>query len=310
MAASERASGARSIAGVVYGSGFEDRPSLLAALAERWRVFGNPAEVVARLKDPLAFAWACEANEIPHPETTLEQPGELPSWLARQRGGSGGGHIRAVGDEPAADAQTYFQRRVDGRPVSALVLGASARSAVLGFSEQWSMFQNSRPFRFAGAARPAALPRSVEQRLTAGIDRFCAAIPLVGLNSFDFLLSDHGFWLLEVNPRPGATLDIFDTNTSGAETLFAAHIAACEGVLAPAPRGEGASAMQIVYAERDIASTPRMAWPDWARDRQAEGSHVGEGDPFCSVVANGATIGEARTRVSERIAMIQQSINM
>ena len=92
--------------------------------------------------------------------------------------------------------------------------------------------------------------------------------------------------------------------------MFAAHIAACEGVLAPAPRGEGASAMQIVYAERDIASTPRMAWPDWARDRQAEGSHVGEGDPFCSVVANGATIGEARTRVSERIAMIQQSINM
>src|SRR5262245_37100996 len=42
--------------GVVCGTGFEDRPELLAHIARRHKVFGNSAETVARLKDPLAFA--------------------------------------------------------------------------------------------------------------------------------------------------------------------------------------------------------------------------------------------------------------
>src|SRR5580693_8541902 len=38
MAACERLAGRRRIAGVVYGSGFEDRPELIEAMAKRWRL--------------------------------------------------------------------------------------------------------------------------------------------------------------------------------------------------------------------------------------------------------------------------------
>src|SRR6188474_1459122 len=57
--------------GIVCGTGFEDRPQLLAHIARSWKVFGNSAETVARLKDPLAFASLCEDLAIPHPATTL-----------------------------------------------------------------------------------------------------------------------------------------------------------------------------------------------------------------------------------------------
>ena len=304
MAACERLAEGRTLAGVVYGSGFEDRPALIEAMAKRWRLIGNPASIVSRLKDPLIFADLCREVAVPHPETRLERPADPWRWLARRRGGSGGGHIRSAEAEPAADAQTYFQRRVDGRPVSALVLADGARCAILGFSEQWA--QEGRCFRFAGAAQPAAIPVSVEQALAAAVGRFCARTPLVGLNSFDFLASNEGFWLLEVNPRPGATLDIFEPEH--APSLFALHVAACQGELEPAPRLERASATQIVYAPCEIASTPRFAWPRWARDRQPAGSAVAEGDPFCTVVAGGATAADARRELAQRAATMEASI--
>jgi predicted ATP-grasp superfamily ATP-dependent carboligase len=128
----------------------------------------------------------------------------------------------------------------------------------------------------------------------------------VGLNSLDFLVSEGGFWLLEVNPRPGATLDIFEPEH--APSLFALHVAACRGVLGPAPRLECASATQILYAPCEIASTPRFAWPPWARDRQPAGSAVAEGDPFCTVVAGGATAADARRELAQRAATMEASI--
>ena len=189
-------------------------------------------------------------------------------WLVRE--GGLGAVIRAFADSPAVDAQTYFQRQVEGRPVSALVLGDGARCRVLGFSEQWSTFQNGRPFRFAGAARPAALSRSLEAQLASAIERVYAAVPLVGSTASISWRRIATIALLEANPRPGATFDIFEPITTGPDTLLGQHVAACEGRLARAVGLDGACASQIVYADREIGCLPKLDWPDWARDRQVE----------------------------------------
>src|SRR3954471_623855 len=47
--------GAREPCGVVYGTGFEDRPQLIAHLAQRLPILGNAAATIAVLKDPQAF---------------------------------------------------------------------------------------------------------------------------------------------------------------------------------------------------------------------------------------------------------------
>jgi predicted ATP-grasp superfamily ATP-dependent carboligase len=305
MTACERLASGRTVAGVVYGSGFEDRPALIEAMGKRWRLIGNPSRLVARLKDPLIFADLCRHLEIPHPETQIDRPAEASNWLARQRGGSGGSHIRAAAAEPLADAGTYFQRRVDGRPVSALVLTDRGRWAILGFSEQWAVFHYERPFRFNGAVRPASIPAPIEQALTAAVGRLCSRTPLVGLNSFDFLASDKGYWLLEVNPRLGATLDIFEPESPQEESLFALHVAACNGRVGSTPRLAGAIATQIVYSDCEIVASPDLAWPAWARDRQSAGSRVAKDAPFCTVVARGATAVDARRMLAERAAAIE-----
>src|SRR5262249_51848364 len=85
-------------AGTVCGTGFEDRPELLARVSERWGLLGNGAEIVARIKDPLAFAALCHECGIPHPHTSLRPPADPRGWLGKRRGGAGGTHVVPVGE--------------------------------------------------------------------------------------------------------------------------------------------------------------------------------------------------------------------
>jgi len=288
--------------GTVCGTGFEDRPEILALVAQRWGLLGNSAQTVARVKDPLAFAALCRECDVPHPHTLLSPPADARGWLAKRRGGAGGTHVTSAEESAGNIAADYFQQRVEGTPVSALMLADGRRTMVLGFSAQWPAPAPTRPFRYGGAVRPAALAPELAAAMTAAVERLAAAVPLVGLNSADFLVDGDAFWLLEINPRPGATLDIFEPAGS---SLFALHMAAIRGRLPErVPALSGAAASATVYAPNDIASVPPLDWPDWAADRQSAGTRVSAGEPICTVLAHARDADAAKVLVRERAAMI------
>jgi predicted ATP-grasp superfamily ATP-dependent carboligase len=288
-------------AGIVCGTGFEDRTGLLAQIAERWPLIGNAPEVVARVKDPLALAALCRDGDIPHPDVSLRRPTDASGWLVKRHGGAGGRHVNAAFDLDRSDG-TYFQRRVSGTPVSALILASHGRALILGFSAQWASPTPQAPFRYGGAVTPAPITAETADSLTDMIQRLVAAVPLVGLNSVDFLVADHAAWLLEINPRPSATLDIFEPEGG---SLFRLHVEACGGAL-PArlvPR-RGAAASAIVYAHHDIPLVPACDWPDWAADRPPAGIAIKAGEPLCTVTAAAATADQAKRLVGCRIEAI------
>ncbi len=303
LAAFEALSRSRQPVGAVCGTGFEDRPHLLARIAERWRLLGNDPQTVRTVKDPHAFAALCRDCGIPHPDTVPAPPPAPDAWLAKRKGGAGGSHIARVASRRHVPAgEFYFQRATPGTPVSALFLADGRRAMTLGFSTQWASPTARRPFRYGGAVRPAALATEIADALDASVQRLVQAIPLVGLNSADFLVDGGEFRLLEINPRPGATLDVFEP---AAGSLFALHVAACEGELTGAPPHlDGARAAAIVYADHDIATVPATQWPDWTADRPHSGTAIKAGEPLCTVMAGAATAAAARARVDERLAMV------
>ncbi|HET9018864.1 MAG TPA: ATP-grasp domain-containing protein [Acetobacteraceae bacterium] len=289
----DRLASGRAPIGVVYGGGLEGRPALLRALA-RYRMLGTPAAAVARVKDPFAFAALCRAAGVPHPEVALAPDGH-GDWLEKRAGAAGGVHIRPA--RGAVRRPRYLQRRAAGRPVSALLLGDGTRAMVLGFSEQWTAPTAQAPFRYGGAARPAVLSAAQEAALTDAATRIAAASGIVGLASADFLMRPDGFDLLEINPRPGATLDVFT-----AAPLFAWHVAACDGNLPDrAPPLAGAEAAAIIYARRACRVPAGFPWPDWAADRQRAGP-VAAGAPIATVRAGGTDAAEARAAAERRAA--------
>ncbi|HEY0441421.1 MAG TPA: ATP-grasp domain-containing protein, partial [Xanthobacteraceae bacterium] len=288
--------------GLVWGTGFEDRPNLLARLAERWPLLGNTADTVKLVKDPMRFAELCASLDVAHPETRLSRPTNLAGWLRKRQGGAGGSHIRRA-DASAEGSGFYYQREVAGTPVAALFLAHGGEAVVLGCSTQWCDPTPLQPYRYGGAVRPAPLPPAMHSRLADAVQRLAAALPLVGLNSADFLLDGSDVWLLEVNPRPGATLDIFEPPH---QSLFALHVAACGGDLpVRAPSLAGAAASAIVYAQLNIPRLRATHWPDWVSDRPHAGPPIRAGEPLCTVHAIAATAAEAKKLVSERLAAMQ-----
>jgi predicted ATP-grasp superfamily ATP-dependent carboligase len=313
MAALQTLSEQHEACGVVWGSGFEDRPSLLRQIAQTWKLIGNGADVVEHVKHPMLLAKLCRSCDIPYPEPQLDAPDDRDGWLIKRIGGAGGTHIHDAlevltsphlrGEVEARDAAFYYQRRVPGEPISALVLADGKAAMLLGFSTQWSNASPSNPFRYGGAARPAPLAPELADALTAVVQRLATLTGLVGLNSFDFLVDGNKFHLLEINPRPGATIDIFEP--PGRASLFALHVDACRGRLPDrAPVLDGAAASAVVYAPADIPRLPSFDWPDWSADRPIAGSFISAQSPLCTVLARAATVAQARELVEERARAI------
>src|SRR6185436_7955856 len=128
------------------------------------------------------------------------------------------------------------------------------------------------------------------------------------LNSADFLVSADAFTLLEVNPRPGAALDVLDDRDG---RLFHWHIAACRGRLPgePARFASAAGAARVVHARHAIAAVPAIDWPDWTADRQPPDTFVPSGAPLCTVVAKAQSDVKSAIRLVEEraTAMLEET---
>ncbi len=294
--------------GFVYGAGFEDRADLLDEIGTRWRLFGNPPDVVRRVKDPPALAALCERLGIAHPETRLSRPADPAGWLSKSIGGSGGSHVTPASTTRECDAGAiYYQRVATGDPVSVLFLGDGREAQVIGTSRQWTAPARGEPFRYGGCLRPAELSAKVADRLDEAAHEVTRACGLVGLVSIDFLVEDDEVTLVEINPRPGATLDIFEDDHG---SLVHAHVEACLGRLPREPfRFDGAAAAAVAFSRREIASMPPLDWPDWAADRQRPHTLLPADAPLCTIKAVGAEPAHARTLAFERRDIILDTID-
>jgi uncharacterized protein len=299
------------ILGFVYGSGFEDRTALLSLIAKHWPLLGTDAATVARLKAPEDFFAMLDRLGIAHPPTSSVPPARGGAWLAKKRGGAGGSHI--VPRRLAKDAANlYYQERVAGRALSALFVANGSGARVLGFSEQWTAPRPSSPWRYGGAVSPATISASVARRATATVTKVARAFAINGLASADFLVRDEEPILLEINPRPGATLDIFDR---GATPLLRLHLQAVRHGTLPSrvSKSERAVAAAIVYAARGGPAPAGIAWPAWVADRPKPWEWIDKNRPICTVLARARTAAAAKRSVEARrrlVLKLFQSVSM
>ena len=288
--------------GVVYGAGFEDRPGLLDCLSRHWTLLGNPPDVVRRVKDPVELAELCAGLNIAHPEISARRPMEHHQWLVKSVGGSGGKHVAPAAAARAEDQGIYFQRKAEGEPISIQFLADGHNTQVIGLSRRWVAPAPGEPFRFGGVLRPANVSPKMDRQLRQTAAAVTAACGLLGLNTIDFLVKNNAYTLIEINPRPGAALDIFEDPKG---SLFHAHVNACMGCLPAYPlEFTGAAAAAIAYAPRAIASLPDFNWPEWTADRQKAKSALRAHDPLCTIKATAGEPLSARALIETRTNLL------
>jgi predicted ATP-grasp superfamily ATP-dependent carboligase len=294
--------------GLVYGSGFEARTGLLAQLARGRTLLGNHPDTIARIKDPVQFFGLLDALGIAHPETQLHPPANACGWLVKRGGGAGGSHVQPARARHRARAQRYFQRWQEGRTLSVLFAADGHRARIIGCNEQWTAgIAQCAPYCYGGAASGISLPVGTSARIASLIDQLVAATGLIGLNGLDFILEAHGEpQVLEINPRPPATIELYDADF--AQGLLAVHLCACAGDLPPVSQRGTARAHAIVYATHALRVPADLNWPAWCTDIPPAGSFIGAGAPVCSVHAESRSSAEARDLAMLRLERMRSLI--
>lgn len=320
----------RGAQGWIVGSGFEGRPELLERGAALLPLIGTQADAVRRVRDPRTFFDFLDAKGIAHPPISMTAPVDAAGWLVKDANGCGGGHIRRwvpkQGELPidSVPAQRYFQREVQGLPMSATFVGNGSDARVLGFNRLIVRRWGTRPFVFCGAVGPVRLPEDVAARLTAAASATVAAFSLRGLGSLDFMLDGNAFGVLEVNPRPPASMALYGPqyfrSASHAATggAVAAHVRACLQGELPQPvmqlASDGVQGTEIVFAPRPIwidePAARRLAERADCHDLPSGAMHFAAGDPICSVSAAAADAELVLALLDLRRQAVHQSLEI
>ena len=227
---------------VVYGAGLENRPDLVARLAAGRTLLGCTPETLRRVRDPAVLGASLRAAGFAYPRTLSaeeapERADRARRWLRKPiRGGGGRGVREWRGGRPRGDV--IVQERIAGLPCSAAAVADGRSAVLLGVSEQLigRRALGARGWRWCGNVAPPRLPAREQQALADAAQAICAhlaaAFGLRGVFGVDLVWDGAQPWVVEVNPRPVASLETIDA-AHGVRS-FAAHLEGCAGRL-PAP---------------------------------------------------------------------------
>jgi uncharacterized protein len=300
--------------GVVYGASFENHPGLVARLAERHVLLGNPPGTLRAVRDPARVAAALRDAGAPYPRTFAGAPPESSRrWLRKPLRSGGGTRVRQWRGG-AVPAGAFVQERIDGLACSAAAVGDGMDAVVLGLTEQLvgERAFGVRGYRWCGNLVPPRLPAGEREALLGQARAICSclasAFALRGLFGIDLVWDGERAWTVEVNPRPTASLETIEAAYDvGA---FDAHLRACAGELpGREPECRGAAGKAVLFATEDVTIGDSLRWLDrGVRDVPHPGERIGAGRPICTVTTTAATPQDALVGLEGQAARLRPEL--
>jgi predicted ATP-grasp superfamily ATP-dependent carboligase len=246
----------------MYTGSLENYPRLIARMARLRPLVGNGPEVLKKVRDPQWLAELLADSPVRFPETLVlgrsqeagigEQESRLAGdWLLkplRSGGGMGIRRVRGSAELPSFSKPHVLQRVIFGQPISVAFSVIDGEVFWIGASEQWIGRDWGAPqeFQYAGSLAPLLLSETEEAALLQLAKKLATATGLRGLCGLDLIRNEQGLWLIEVNPRYTASIELFELLST--RCLIAEHC----GVIPSRqqPRPSTVAAKLIVYAKQ------------------------------------------------------------
>jgi uncharacterized protein len=309
---------------VIYGAGLENRPELVARLAVGRTLLGCTPQTLRRVRDPALLGESLRAAGHAYPLTfparqAPQRADPVTRWLRKPiRGGGGRGVREWRGGRPAGDV--IVQERIGGLPCSAAAVADGRSAALLGVSEQLigRRALGARGWRWCGNLVPPRLPAPEQQALTAAAEAICAHLAagfgLRGVFGVDLVWDGARPWVVEVNPRPAASLETIDA-VHGVRS-FAAHLEGCAGRLPGAGSGRhpadrpGAAGKAVLFATEDLRVPDTSAWTARGiRDVPHPGEPIASGRPICTLVSSAGSPDVVLADLEARAAALREELH-
>ena len=302
----------------VYLSPFENHTRAIDALALGRELWGNPPNVLRRVRDPFLLAGVLRRRGFAAPLTRVDVPREPRSkeWLVKPFRSGGGHGVRPWTPDTTVLPGFYAQERIDGVSASIVFVAARGRAVPLGISRQLigdAAFGAS-GYRYCGNVLASADDEVITERVVESLIALARNVTeqfgLIGLNGIDCLVCDEVPYAIEVNPRWCSSMELVERQYG--VSIFGVHAAACvDGVLpdfdlSSARRIRSVLGKAIVFAREDGVVDDTRAWlgDETVRDVPKPGEPLTKGQPICTVFAEAPDINACLARLKERAQSI------
>ncbi|WP_369424546.1 ATP-grasp domain-containing protein [Methanothrix sp.] len=273
-----------------------------------YSVMNNSPSRILRVSDKLWLARWLEDRGYPHPATWEREPPHDRRMILKPRRGAGGFGCRIFeGDE--VPPGYIVQELVEGIPASASVIcdGSDARTIVVNEQLSGTAWLNANEFRYCGNITPLDVDEDTRNRIARIAEEIVAGLGLVGSNGVDFILTENGPVVIEVNPRFQGSLDSVELSTG--ISVFQAHLNAFDGRLPEDVRNTRFAGRAVLYSsERIRVDCDLRRITSCIADVPAPGSVIGMGEPMLSILAIGSGRDTVMSALKERRDALVSSI--
>jgi uncharacterized protein len=310
------------LAGWMYTGGLENYPEIVAEIAglvgEDVPCWSAMPDVLVKVRDPFWLQATIRATAGFGELACLRRPTESMGdgrWLVKSRKSAGGLTTRYWQPDATMGEDDYLQRYCEGKPFSVVAYRDGERMVSLGaavpIAVPTATISGERPFLYLGSVAPIGLPQMVQATVDAILGGIARESGLHGVIGADFVWNNEGVWLLEINPRYTASMELYELATGCRVLDYFDGWKDCPVFEASERERPQVVAKRIVYAERDIElmrplggelSSPMESL--WDVPLLADVPQVPcvlpAGSPVCTVYGTGECVEIATAMANER----------
>jgi predicted ATP-grasp superfamily ATP-dependent carboligase len=282
----------------MYTGALENRPGLVEQMARKRPLWGNSSEALRHVRDPFWISLVLAKAELPCPKAASVEshPKEDTYWIVKPIHGAAGRGIRPWdGRHATHDGAVYLQEFITGLACAAVFVAEDKEARLLGVTEQLTgeTWLHASPFVYCGSIGPLFLPTICRTTLEDIGATLATQAGLQGLFGIDFVLRDNIPWIVEVNPRYTASVEIVEYAT-GTKALAWHKQAFAKSATAkitwPLSWDNQICGKAVLFAKEDLRFPAEGPWLSALRS-----AHQGlEMPSFADIPAAGEPIGKGR----------------
>jgi predicted ATP-grasp superfamily ATP-dependent carboligase len=296
-------------AGLLYTGALENYPEVVERLARVRPLWGNPASVLRRVRDPQELGRVL-GPFYPPTRCSLAEVPQSGRWLAKPLRSGGGKGIAFLDHASTASPDRYYQEYVPGIPMAAAYrVAEGCQCRLLGVTRQLvgEGWLHASRFAYCGSVGPVPVGADVERVLSMLGDRLAEAFGLRGDFGIDWILdANHQVRVVEVNPRYTASFEVLELATLEANRP---------------PQGQAVIGKAVLYAHSDLvfpAEGPWLADLDPARpvthlpgfaDIPLAGSRLRTGQPILTLFTRGASLAECLEQLQKKAIALDSALH-
>lgn len=292
---------------IVTGSGTE----MLDPRGLPCPVLASSPEAAKEASNKLYLAKRLEALGMPHPRCYSPEELDAIEYPVILKPASGGGGIfnrvaesrqemlsaleeLSGPDQGFAEEEIVIQQYLKGIPASVSLLSTKGESLAVAVNEQLIgiPWLSRLPFAYCGNVTPFRTEYAEEMETLA--EELMLELGLLGSNGVDFLITEKGPVVLEVNPRFQGSLDTVEKAMG--INLFEAHAGCFRGELPEKPEAKLFATRGILYSDRELFIDRKLMdviLREKSADIPSQGTVIEPDWPLTSLFASASTRDEA-----------------